>query len=69
MKNILLLLICLLFFGCATTFKGANGEDGKPEEDGKHGNEQTDIFTDFYINESKIKVKLLYIKSNTVKFA
>ena len=37
MKNILLPLICLLFFGCATTFKASNGEDGKPGEDGKSG--------------------------------
>ena len=52
MKNILLPLICLLFFGCATTFKGANGEDGKPGteqksadgEDGKNGkNKSTTI--------------------------
>ena len=40
MKNILLLLICLSFFGCTTTFKASNGEDGKPGENGKPGTEQ-----------------------------
>ena len=39
MKNILL-LICLSFFGCTTTFKASNGEGGKPGEDGKPGTEQ-----------------------------
>ena len=37
MKHVLLLLISLLSFGCSTTFKGANGEDGKPGENGKPG--------------------------------
>ena len=40
MKRILSIIISLSFFGCATTFKGANGEDGKPGEDGKSGTEQ-----------------------------
>ena len=40
MKRILSIIISLLFFGCATTFKGANGEDGKPGENGKPGTEK-----------------------------
>jgi len=40
MKRIIFLLISLSFFGCSTTFNGANGEDGKPGENGKPGTEQ-----------------------------
>ena len=37
MKRIIFLSISLSFFGCTTTFKASNGEDGKPGEDGKSG--------------------------------
>ena len=40
MKRILSIIISLLFFGCTTTFKASNGEDGKPGENGKPGTEQ-----------------------------
>lgn len=35
MKHILFSIISFFFFGCATTFKSSNGENGKPGENGK----------------------------------